>query len=717
MRQLIVDLRCLQDHHHVERGIGNHARSILAQAPGPVIGIIDPHLPLPAPDIIARTSALHAHGYVPVDDAVFLNLSPMSANQARLARLLTSPHIIKTSLVYDFIPHDEPERYLSHMPTRLDYRCSLTWLRKYDHFFPISEDTAGRLHQLYGNVPATITGVALPAWATGITPQAPRHILMVGGDDDRKNTGVLARAHAASAVLRQIPLVVTGRTTGLQYAQLRNAILPGRVTTDIMRELYAHALCVVVPSRAEGFSMPIIEGAAAAVPVLASDIPAHSALLTDPAHRFGVDDDARLTALLETLIASPAARQAVVDAQRGLTARFTAAQVGARVYDALPLCSPAPQRGARPRLAVLTPLPPSHSGVADYSAAMIAALRRRIDVEVFPTMQGAMTAHVHPRFDRVLSVIGNSHMHGFIDDLAQRWGSAVLCHDARLMGLASRHGLESSAQQASHELGMQVSAADIMAWTADERLRRASFLGPLARAARPIIFHSPQPAARARTRFGADARHLPFAIYRAFPTTITPAMRARARARLGFDDDVKYILSFGIVHPIKGITTALTAFARLRRTLGARHGTRRTTKLIFAGPANDDYAPMIAALGLTGHVTFTARYLTEATYRDYLLAADAGLQLREGGDGNISGALQDCITAGLPAVANADLADNLAAPDYVTRTENELRADDIAGALEQAMAPPCDTEAARQSYVRTHHMDRYAASLADMLGL
>jgi glycosyltransferase involved in cell wall biosynthesis len=710
MRPLIVDLRCLQDHHYVERGIGNHARAILAQAPGAFIGIIDPKMP-PVPDAIAAlTSSLHPHGYVPVDSGVFLNLSPMSPNQADIARLLTSPHLVKAALLYDFIPNDEPERYLVDLSARLDYRCSMTWLRHYDLFFPISGATDERLRALYGEVTSHITGVALPDWLSGVTPRKPRHILMVGGEDERKNSGLLASAHALSPVLRRIPLVVTGRTTDRQRAELALAELPGRVSTATMRELYAAALCVVVPSRAEGFSMPVIEGAAGGAPVLASDIPAHRELLPDPTHRFGVDDDVRLARLLEALVASPAARQSVIEAQASLATSFTQAAVGARVYSALPLFTPSLPRQRRPRLAMLTPMPPTRSGVADYSAATVAALRARMDVEVFPTAQGVLTAHLHPRFDRVLSVIGNSHLHGVIDDAARGWGSAVLCHDARLMGLiSSRHGLEATAREAAQEIGTPVSIADIQAWTADERLRRASFLGPLARAARPLIFHAPQPAALARARFGAEARHLPFAIYRPVAGTITRSMREAARLALGFEPGRRYVVSFGIVSPNKSIDTALAAFTRLHDALDAH--------LIFAGPSHVDYGNVVAALGLTGNVTFTGGFVDEATYRNYLLAADAGLQLREGGPGNISGALQDCIAAGLPSVANADLAANLDAPGFVTRVADRLDVTDIATALLDILTDPPSTEAARQSYAEAHSMARYADTLADMLGL
>ncbi len=58
--------------------------------------------------------------------------------------------------------------------------------------------------------------------------------------------------------------------------------------------LYREALCVVVPSRDEGFSLPVVEAMASGVPVLASRIPAHEELLGDPSALFAPDDDEAL---------------------------------------------------------------------------------------------------------------------------------------------------------------------------------------------------------------------------------------------------------------------------------------------------------------------------------------------------------------------------------------------------------------------------------------
>ena len=90
-------------------------------------------------------------------------------------------------------------------------------------------------------------------------------------------------------------------------------------------------------------------------------------------------------------------------------------------------------RHYRPRVALLSPVPPDRSGVADYSAATCAELGKLVDLHVFtetaePAPQRNV-ATVRPLsalpslmtgFDRVINVVGNSHFHVRIFDCFHR---------------------------------------------------------------------------------------------------------------------------------------------------------------------------------------------------------------------------------------------------------------------------------------------------------
>ncbi|MGH7086138.1 MAG: glycosyltransferase, partial [Acetobacteraceae bacterium] len=489
-----------------------------------------------------------------------------------------------------------------------------------------------------------------------------RHVLVAGGADARKNVACALRAHAASAALREarIPIVVTGRYDPAEVARFARlyasdsgepALLgfAGAVDDATLAGLYRGALAVVVPSRAEGFSLPVIEAMAAGVPVLASAIPAHAELISEPALLFAPDDISALRALLERLHREPAFAAGIVAEQATVWPRFRAERVAERFWQAaaaeaaaakasgeLP-ARPLVLRGRRPRLALLTPLPPDRSGVADYSAASLAELGSRVELHLFTAtkspapVRGAASIRplsalpfVSGAFDRVVSVLGNSDFHLGIFRLLLRHGGAAIAHDARMLGFyRTLLGMERSRAVASAELGRPVTAAEIESWLADEGSLPTLFYGELAAACTPLIFHSPLTARLAAGRYGIPPLWLPFALYRRWSEeALQPAERQAARARLGLPPEEVVLASFGYVQATKHPEACIWALAMLS-------GWKVPVRLVFVGALVGDRAglsALVQRLELSDRVSFLDGYTGEAEYRDWLLAADIGIQ-------------------------------------------------------------------------------------------
>jgi glycosyltransferase involved in cell wall biosynthesis len=94
-------------------------------------------------------------------------------------------------------------------------------------------------------------------------------------------------------------------------------LLPGYVDDEILAALYSGATAVVIPSLAEGFGLPAVEGAACASPMVLSDLPAHRETLDGAASFFPPTDAEALVARLAEILDEPA--RATELAERGRT--------------------------------------------------------------------------------------------------------------------------------------------------------------------------------------------------------------------------------------------------------------------------------------------------------------------------------------------------------------------------------------------------------------
>ena len=760
--EVLADIRSLQDPLYAGRGIGSHAEFLLAtlhdRGAGRVrvVGLVDPEQPPPAPGVVAACSELRpAFAAHPGARSVFLCLSPMTHDTRPPARLLDRADVRAATVVYDFIPLEFPDRYLESRPALYRYTAASAWLPAYEAFFPISQHAADELARRH-RIDASridVTGVALrDAFARRLGGGAARRpdaaadvsILFIGGPDERKNLDAAVAAFAAlrAAGRTTLQLAIAGgypqdwrqRVRARCGGAAGGLVFLDRLSDDELADWHVHARATVIASRAEGFSLPIIECIASGGLAVASDIPVHRELLADPGVRFHPQDADRLATILGAVLDSPTERSRLAAAERPVAGRFTARAVGDRFWEAfarrfLPagVDRPVP-RPRRRSIAFVTPFPPDRTGVADYSLRCVEALARHVDVDVYtdqaePVSTAAVRAFhpitaaawLRPDYDATIAVVGNSSFHTRIIELHRHYGGPCIVHDNRLAELmAWWKGAEHLRTLAERTLGRDVRPDEVGGWLADPGGLPTLFYDEILAAARPLLVHSRGIQEHVARLYHVAADYLPFCVYRRFTRAdISAEARQTARRSLGVADDEAMIVTLGIVDAVKSPVVCVDAVAALvHRGIPAR--------LHFVGECSADTRIALerraTEAGIGGRLAFTSGWLDEAGYRSHVVAADAGVQLRSHFFGGLSGALMDCVASGLPTVANEDLAGAIEAPTYIARVPDRPSSAAVAEALAACLAHGGDRarhEAAREAFAADHGFDAYARSLLD----
>lgn len=767
-----VDARALQDPDYRFRGVGQHSASLLralkhfnwsAKRPR-IVAVIDPGMEPITPihgllfDDIVNLSRPERDSGV----CWFISLSPMTHDPVKVSGFLLSAAVFKICLFYDLIQLEFPERYLAVPALRADFLVNLAWLRRYDIFASISEFSGDALVKRMAIDPAKVfvSNVAvrpelLPRLGDEPVPfSARKQIIVSGGGDPRKNPECALIAHAKSAILKKLGVTIAvfgSYPEGMRdefRTQYRDAggnaqdlVFYSHLSDEDLRQAYRHSLVTIVPSRAEGFSIPIVESSAAETPVLASNVGAHPELARDSNWRFGPDEIERLQGQMERLATDEAIWTGLRDAQADLWKDYTIETVGQRFMDGilgheLPLpvapTAPAVLRGARPVLGVLSPLPPAHSGVADYTVATLRPLKAVADLHMFTatanakweegwaSLQPVSAARVSAtEFDATISVIGNSFHHSEILDYLLERGGACIAHDARQIDFYfHERGVAKTLELASREMKRPVPQDELTHWLLNQRELPTLFLSELVQASQPLLVHSATTAIEIERMYGVAPRLLPFAQYRApVYERLGRAKREKTRKAMGIEPGRVLIVTFGIVSPDKAPSELIWALHMLRKW-GV------DAELVFCGLANPDMLrdlnPIIDQLGLGDFVRTFDAPIDDVTYDNWLVAADIGIQLRTYFMGGLSGALSDCIAAALPTIANVHLAEAMQSPGFVKRIPDGLSslliaeaALEIIGAVDFGSRP---LEEAR-AFADSHSPVSYCQALMDHLGI
>jgi glycosyltransferase involved in cell wall biosynthesis len=647
---------------------------------------------------------------------------------------------VRTAVVlYDLIPYVNPAAYLPSVAQQQYYAGKIDSLRKAGLLLAISDHARREAIDALGlpeeQVVAISTAVdarfqpgppATPLQLSQLGLERPFVMYAPGGTDARKNLDGLIAAFA------QLPpplrashqlLIASAMEDDVRTRLLRSAVkaglpvgtvvLSGYVDDTALIGLYRSCALFVFPSLHEGFGLPALEAMACGAPVLGANNSSIPEVVGLDEALFDAADPGAIAAAMARALGDQSLLARLREHGRRQASRFSWDNTALRCLralerraEAVPAARPqSAQPGARrPRLAFVSPLPPERSGIADYAAQLLPALLPWFEVELvlqqgqvnltpelaaLPRHEAAWFMEHGTQFDQVLYQFGNSPFHGHMFSLLEAHPGVVVLHDFFLSRVLAYEQMSEAAPGAwtdalYHSHGyMGLLAADP---ARDSELAHDTFPCNLAvlQQATEVIVHSAYSKSLAQRWYGAAATsnwHV-VPLPRSAPLRLG---RASARAALGIGDDVFLVCSFGFIAPTKlshllietWRASLLGADARCMLVLvGANHG----------GAYGQQIALMLREQG-RGKISI-AGWTDDATYHQYLCAADAAVQLRCASRGETSAAVLDCLNYGVPTIVNANGSMAELSPDLVCMLDEDVTAAALRAALEHMYAEP-----------------------------
>ena len=322
------------------------------------------------------------------------------------------------------------------------------------------------------------------------------------------------------------------------------------------------------------------------------------------------------------------------------------------------------------RLAYFSPLPPSKSGIADYSAELLPYLAKGADITVFVEQADEVRLNQHCEdyavhsathfseihrqqpFDLCIYHQGNNPHHEFVYERALQTPGLLVLHEHCLHHLIAwrtlgRQDEEAYWDELFHAYGrLGARVAEMRALGVGSEYQQ--FLMPLNRrlvaSSLGIITHNAYAASQLEGL--SEATPVALITHHLAPQTFElDAMDAdECRQSLGIPDNAWVIASMGFVTQSKRIPTVLAAFKRLLAVVP-------NAMYVIVGEDHWKWsvAPLIEEMGLSGNVRITG-YTTEKDFFRYLKAADAIVNLRFPTAGETSGTLIRSLGAGKPVI-------------------------------------------------------------------
>jgi glycosyltransferase involved in cell wall biosynthesis len=455
-------------------------------------------------------------------------------------------------------------------------------------------------------------------------------------------------------------------------------VMTGHATDEELRTLYSSCSLFIFPALRAGFASTLLEAMACGAPVLAANSSSVPEIVNRRDLLFDPLDAGEMSAKMAWVLANEdlrselsmdsAKRSAELSWEKCAHLATTALE---ELQRGLVACPPVPKAHSvkRKRLAFISPLPPEKTGVATYSAALLPELLRHYEIEVITPRSEVGSSWVASnctvrspewfrqnagRFDRTLYQFGNSPYHSYMFDLLDLHPGVVVLHDFFLSSVQA-HDEDTKYRPVAWTKELLLAhgycaVAERLKDPPQAMLRYPCNLSAV-RHAQGVIVHSMHTKQLASFWYGSEVADS----WRVIPHLVQQRSdsrpdRSQSKRALGLPEGAFLVCSFGVLNPNKHNELLIKAWEV------SALADDPNAWLIFVGEADNEYGQAVIASARASRAADRIRitgWTSGDEYHRYLGAADLAVQLRTNSRGETSGAIWDCMSYGLPILANA----------------------------------------------------------------
>ena len=697
---ILIDIRSWQKNEYKKRGIGIFVEEVItfvkqSKSHETFHFLIDRELEIP--EIFESNELVNFISQIPLNyyPKLLVVPSPFTEDLRPLHKIIKNPNVYKICIVYDFIPLKNPDYYLNSLRNLIQYYHSLELLPEFNQIFAISNSTKSSILEIFrtridpNKILVTLTRNLLNKYSThslvsdyGInTKRKDVNILVFSGDEIRKNEieAIVNLIRASIKMRKPITINVLGvpnkeneimeilssffpKFTKLCSSGVLKLIFFEFISTRDKHNLIHEADAVIIPSLAEGLSLPVLESVQNGTLVACSDIEPHKELLGNTGIYLKTSRDySKLLKICEDKVklASLSNRQAIMLSSLNYNSLIQS------ISDTLRICE-FPRNFSREqvknRVAFLSPRTNFISGINDMSASLLPygtkysnlnfvfynSDKKEIDI----SNQNQISWYFdNPsylfEYDFVIAQLGNNEEFLPIFELAKWIEIDVVAHDRRFTELFDASGISNLTKGYKELIAHTSNQAQLY----DLKSRASNTY--LAKMSRKIYVHNSQHK-NLLTESGAEnVEQIDFAPHW-YPNDYTnlTEQKQNARQRLGVDSFFNVSL-FGIID----VVSKMENIVELSCSLASRE--IKNLKLNYVGPASDYNLAKIHPYGsclnsICNHVGKTSA----KEFNSWFLATDLAIVLRSSMWYENTGILPALVTFGIPTITTESIANN-----------------------------------------------------------